>query len=101
MSSSRMSPASAKQSRASAPGTAGPSLLAHLWQSIAACRQPGWSRSTWVARVGCRRLRPTASGVKNRNASKCVQRIGCVSTTASVPAWPSRSGSEWRCSRSR
>ena len=76
MSSSRMSPASAKQSSASAPGTAGPSLLAHLWQSIAACRQPGWSRSTWVARVGCSRFSPTASGVKKRNASKWVQRIG-------------------------
>jgi hypothetical protein len=58
-----------------------------------ACRQPGCSRSGCVSRVGCRAFRGTASGVKNRNASMWVHASLWVSTTSSVAADPSRSGS--------
>ncbi len=63
------------------------------------CRGP-WSRGgSRAARgrpgprgAGCSALRGRAASVKNRNASWWLQRMRWPSTTASVPAAPSRSG---------
>ena len=57
-----------------------------------ACRQPGCSMLDLVGPAGATALRGRAAAVKNRNASWWVQCTGSDSTTASVPAAPSRSG---------
>ena len=92
MSRARISRACAKQSATSSAGTNGSKAAAHLYRSMPACRQPGCSSSGWLARVGRARCAAPRAGVKNRKASMWVQRSGACSTTASVPALPSRSG---------
>ena len=63
-----------------------------MYKSIARVKAPGLLVATWVCRVSGSALRGAAGSVKNRYASKWLQRNGIDSTTASVPAGPSRNG---------
>ena len=69
-----MSRASSNASSSSSPGTSGPSLTAHLYRSMPACRQPGCSSrpgrrgSSGVTIAGHRLRREEPEGVEVRAA---------------------------------
>ena len=95
MSRSRACNATSSASPISAASTKGASRSAYRSKSMFAWTQAGCSWSSCVCRVSAWRFLSTASGAKNRKASKCVHLISSASTTRLIVAWSTRSGSDW------